>query len=68
MQLSEIHQLAEDCQRRWQNHGRLYSTALYEYSRWRQLPDEEKLEKKGGIEVRLKLLMEWFDKIETENQ
>jgi len=68
MQLSEIHQLAEDCQRRWQDHGRLYSTALYEYSRWRQLPDEEKLEKKGGIEVRLKLLMEWFDKIETENQ
>lgn len=68
MQLSEIHQLAEDCQRRWQDHGRLYSTALYEYSRWRQLPDEEKLEKKGDIEVRLKLLMEWFDKIETENQ
>ena len=68
MQLSEIHQLAEDCQRRWRDHGRLYSTALYEYSRWRQLPDEEKLKKKGDIEVRLKLLMEWFDKIETENQ
>jgi len=68
MQLSEIHQLAEDCQRRWQDHGRLYSTALYEYSRWRQIPDEEKLKKKGDIEVRLKLLMEWFDKMEKENQ
>lgn len=65
MQLSEIEELAHEAKRRWQDHGRLYSTALFEYSRWRQLPDEEKLKKKEDIEVRLKLLMEWFDKMDN---
>ena len=65
MQLSKIDELANQAQRRWQDHGRLYSTALYEYSRWRQLPDEEKLKKKEDIEVRLKLLMTWFDQMDN---
>lgn len=68
MNKKEIQKLAENCIERWQEHGRLYSTAIYEYKRWSQMNDEQQDKTAGDLLFRLKSLTEWFDKVENHNQ
>ena len=65
MDFKEIDDLADRCKKRWQDHGRLFSSALYAYSRWRQLPEDEKAEGVMEMKVRLTLLNDWFDSMDN---
>lgn len=66
-QTEAIRLLAESCIERWQEHGRLYSTAIYEYKRWMQMSYEQQERTADDILFRLKSLTEWFDKVENHN-
>ena len=65
MTKKDIDKLAKELQRRWQDHGRLYSTALYEYSRWSQLIAEEQDKQIKRMWFHLSSLKEWMDRIEN---
>ena len=65
MTKKDIDKLAEELQRRWQDHGRLYSTALYEYSRWSQLIAEEQDKQIKRMWFHLNSLKDWMDRMEN---
>ena len=65
MTKKDIDKLAEELQRRWQDHGRLYSTALFEYSRWSQMIAEEQNKQIKRMWFHLNSLKDWMDRMEN---
>ena len=65
MTKKQIDELAEELSRKWQEHGRQYSTAIFEYKRWRQMVAEDQEKYLKRMWFHLSSLKEWMERMEN---